>query len=67
MEIGNKYLRIYTKNTAGRLTISIWDNFGFHFFPYEKYQQYGIVKEWFDGNLWFFGLGPLFLMVYGPY
>lgn len=60
-------LRIYSTNTAGLFTISWlgkerWQTYAVHFFPYKDQRQWGMLKEWYDGPIYSFGLGPFLLI-----
>ena len=48
-------------SSAGRIYIEV-RNLGIHIFPYKNQRQWGYLKEWYDGPLYSFGLGPLLLL-----
>ena len=57
-------IKIYTENTAGRLTIGN-NSTAFHFLPRNKEDQFwGIQKEWYDGPLTYIGFGPFLIISY---
>lgn len=53
-------INLFYKKCSGFVTI--WfDKVAFHFFPKPKW-QWGYEKDWYDGPLYSFGLGPLLLI-----
>jgi hypothetical protein len=38
-------------------------DFSFHLFPRKNFRFFGYQKSWYDGPIYEFGLGPLFLFV----
>ena len=53
-----EWIEIYSRNTAGRLSIRLGDH-GAHILPYKEFRHWGWNVEWYDGPLLDFGIGPV--------
>ena len=59
----------FTTTAAGRLTVwtegITYMGVAIHVLPREHHRLWGYSKGWYDGPLYYFGLGPILLVSWG--
>jgi len=54
------------KDMAGWRTIGVGKTTAIHIFLKKEFWYWGYSRDWYDGPLHQFGLGPLLLITWGP-
>jgi len=57
-------LHVEWKQGAGRPTIDVGSRLSIHLFPIDGHWLWGLVKDWYDGPHYLFGVGPLILIAW---